>query len=49
MLPHYARQLYHMAIRAIDHLNMQEWLYVLAIAAVAGLLCMRGFGSRSSQ
>lgn len=49
MLPHYARLFYNMAVRAIERLNMQEWLLVLACAAVAGLLCMRGFGSRSSQ
>lgn len=49
MLPYYARQLFNMAIRTIERVTMQEWLYILAIAAVAGMLCMRGFGSRSSH
>ncbi len=29
-------------------LNYQEWFVVLGITAAAGLLCMRGFGSRSN-
>jgi hypothetical protein len=28
-------------------LNYQEWFVLLGITAAAGLLCMRGFGSRS--
>jgi hypothetical protein len=28
-------------------LNYQEWFLFLGITALAGLMCMRGFGSRS--
>lgn len=28
-------------------LNLQEWFLLLGIAAAAGFLCMRGFGSRT--
>jgi len=27
-------------------LNQEEWMLLLAIVAVCGFLCMRGFGSR---
>lgn len=27
-----------------NRLNHQEWLVLLALTAVSGLLCMRGFG-----
>lgn len=36
--------------RAVMHwfmtLNSQEWLYVLLGTLAAGMLCMRGYGSR---
>ena len=31
-----------------NELNYQEWFIVLGITAAAGLLCMRGYGSRSN-
>lgn len=32
----------------LNGLDRQSWLYLLGITTVIGLLCMRGFGSRSS-
>jgi hypothetical protein len=32
----------------ITGLNYQEWFLLLGITAAAGLLCMRGFGSRAN-
>lgn len=49
MLVQFARYLYHLTIRTGESLSMKEWLFVLACTAAAGLLCMRGFGSRSSH
>jgi hypothetical protein len=37
------RQIIHYAGR----LDPQQWLLVLGVAIVVGLLCLRGFGSRS--
>jgi len=33
--------------RWFNNLNREEWLIVLAVFAVTGFLCLRGFGSRS--
>jgi hypothetical protein len=30
-----------------DRLGPRDWFFVLAIMIVVGLVCMRGFGSRS--
>jgi hypothetical protein len=40
--------LYHAAMRMIDRMDMQQWLMVLIGVVIIGLICMRGFGSRSS-
>ncbi len=34
-------------MRQIDRMGPREWFWALAIAAVVGALCLRGFGSRS--
>ena len=34
-------------LRLIDRMGTQEWLYVLTGVVVAGLVFLRGFGSRS--
>ena len=39
---------YREVMRFIEHMDTQEWLLVLFAAVIAGLLCMRGFGSRSN-
>ena len=31
----------------VDHLSAQQWLMALGAAIVVGLVCMRGYGSRS--
>ena len=36
------------AMRYIDRLDTQEWMFVLVGMIVLGLVCMRGFGSRSN-
>jgi hypothetical protein len=34
-------------MRWFDHLGTQGWLLVLAAVILVGVLCLRGFGSRS--
>ena len=41
-------ELYRETMRLINHMSTQQWLLVATIGLVVGLLCMRGFGSRSS-
>jgi len=38
---------YRVVMRYVEHLDTQEWLLVLLVAAGIGAFCMRGFGSRS--
>jgi len=33
--------------RFVDGLDTQQWLWVLVGVVVVGLVCLRGFGSRS--
>jgi hypothetical protein len=40
---HYFRE----AIHWIEHMNRLHWVIVLTVAALVGILFMRGFGSRS--
>ena len=40
-------RLWNDIMRTIDGMNSQEWGLVLAGMIVVGLLCLRGFGSRS--
>ncbi len=35
-------------LRIFDRLDTQQWLVVLVIAVVVGVICLRGMGSRSS-
>jgi hypothetical protein len=39
---------WHQLMLAIEHMHMQHWLWVLTVAALIGILCMRGFGSRTN-
>ncbi len=41
-------QLYREFLRLFDRLDTQQWLVVLVIAVVVGMICLRGVGSRSS-
>ncbi len=41
-------QLYREFLKIFDHLDTQQWLVVLVIAVVVGMICLRGMGSRSS-
>ena len=36
------------ALRWVEHMDAQEWVVFAAVAIIVGVLCMRGFGSRSS-
>jgi hypothetical protein len=38
---------YQQTLHYCERLGPQEWLGVLAALIVIGLVCMRGFGSRS--
>jgi hypothetical protein len=39
--------LYWDIVRCINRMGPQEWFWVLAAVIVVGVLCLRGFGSRS--
>ncbi len=41
-------QFYREFLRIFDRLDTQQWLVVLVIAVVVGVICLRGMGSRSS-
>ena len=41
---HFVRE----AMRFIEHMDTQHWLLALLGVVVVGLICMRGFGSRSN-
>ncbi len=40
--------LYRSAMAWFAHLHRQEWLVLLLIVTVLGVLCMRGYGSRTN-
>jgi len=35
------------ALRWINGMDTQQWFYVLVCAIIVGLVCLKGFGSRS--
>ncbi len=35
-------------MRYVDHMGVQQWMLVLIVAIGLGMLCLRGFGSRSN-
>jgi hypothetical protein len=35
-------------LRHVEQMNAQEWVVFAAVGIIIGVLCMRGFGSRSS-
>jgi hypothetical protein len=35
-------------LRWVEHMDAQEWIIFASVAIILGVLCMRGFGSRSS-
>jgi hypothetical protein len=39
---------YHEAMRFVQHMSLKEWLVALFAVVLVGLVCMRGFGSRSN-
>lgn len=41
------QSLFRDILRAIDRLGPTEWVVVLGVVIVIGLVCMKGFGSRS--
>jgi hypothetical protein len=41
-------QFYREFLKIFDRLDTQQWLVVLVIAVVVGMICLRGMGSRSS-
>lgn len=40
--------LYYRAMNAVDGLSSWEWFAVLIAVVLLGLICMRGFGSRTN-
>jgi hypothetical protein len=43
----YISQVVDAALQSVSHLDRNAWLFVLIGALVIGLICLRGFGSRS--
>ena len=41
-------EIWHVILRWFMCLTAQEWLYVLLFTVVAGMFCLRGYGSRNS-
>ena len=41
------RQFYREVMQFVEHMDTQEWVLALMAVVVVGLVCMRGFGSRS--
>lgn len=41
-------QLFDDFLRYVDHMSRGEWLVLVAVCLVIGLLCMKGLGSRTS-
>lgn len=41
-------QVVHIVLRYLEDLTLREWLWVLIGVVVVGVICLRGFGSRSS-
>jgi drug/metabolite transporter (DMT)-like permease len=39
---------YYDLIRCIERMGPQEWLFAFIGVVLLGLICLRGFGSRSS-
>jgi hypothetical protein len=44
----YLSSLYNQLMNYANRLSPQEWVIVLVITLVLGVLCLRGFGSRSN-
>jgi hypothetical protein len=42
------RELYREVCQFINGMDAQHWLFALIGVVVIGLICLRGFGSRSS-
>jgi hypothetical protein len=40
-------QIFREIMRRVDHMGMHEWFWVLAAMILVGVICLRGFGSRS--
>lgn len=34
--------------RYVNHMGMWEWFFVTLVVVVIGMMCMKGFGSRSN-
>jgi hypothetical protein len=44
----YLSGLYNELMNYANRLSPQEWVMVLVVTLVLGVLCLRGFGSRSN-
>lgn len=41
-------QLYHSMTRKITHFDLQDFLILVVVCVVVGVICLRGYGSRSN-
>jgi hypothetical protein len=44
----YAFQIADFCTRHVNQLDRTHWVWISAVVAVVGFLCMRGFGSRTN-
>jgi hypothetical protein len=44
----YLNDLYYQLLNYANRLTPQQWVMVLTVTLVLGMLCLRGYGSRSN-
>lgn len=42
------QQYYHHILRFVEQMDTQEWAMAVVVVIIVGIVCMRGFGSRSN-
>ena len=47
-MSNYFSEIYYQTVHVANRLTPQQWVMVLTVTLVLGLLCMRGHGSRSN-
>ena len=45
---HYINTFYHQVLHYADRLSPSQWVMLLVVMLFLGVLCLRGFGSRTN-
>jgi hypothetical protein len=48
LMMYYLHDLYYQLLNYANRLTPQQWVMVLTVTLVLGMLCLRGYGSRSN-